>query len=306
MSQIMTFSFAPHEIWIMVIGAVVCSSCGLLGCFLILKRQAMMSDAISHAVLPGIVIAVMITGHLNSYWVLLGAGLVGICTPILTDLLRHSKTLHEDSSMGIVFTALFALGVVLINSMGNIDLDPDCILFGEIAMAPFDMLTIQIAGEPWTLGPHAFVVSLVVLLLNLIVVGLFYKEIKLTIFDPGLADTMGLHPYFIHYLIMAMVAITTISAFESVGAVLVVATFIAPGATAYLLTDRLGIMLVLAILHGILSSVLGYCMTIALGGNISIAGSICVVAGGLFMLAFVFSPRHGLIVKWRLAIQAKK
>ncbi len=300
------FSLASYEIWIMIIASLVCCSCALLGCFLVLKRQALMADAISHAVLPGIVLAVILTGKLNSIWVIAGAAIVGILTPVLSDLLHSSRTLQEDSSMGIVFTTLFAIGVVLVTQVGNIDLDPDCILYGEIATAPFDTWIIEDSSNSnfsLNMGPISFWILLGIFLINLCIVLIFYKEFKLTTFDPNLANSMGFSSKVMNYLLMTMVTITTVAAFESVGAILVVAMFIAPAATAYLCTDSLAIMLVLAIFFGILSAVSGYGTTMLFDGDISIAGAISVIAGLFFAAMFLFSPKYGLITK---IIQQKK
>ena len=289
--------FQDFEIWIVIIGALACSSAGLIGCFLILRRMALMGDAISHAVLPGIVIAVMITGEISSWPVLFGAGLVGVLTPYLVDSLKSTGRVYEDASIGIVFTMLFSLGVILIANMGNVHLDVECVLYGEIATAPFDTWILA-SGQK--LGPRAVWILGGVFLLNVAFIVLFFKELKVCTFDPGLAEAMGLHPKRIHYMLLGMVALTTVAAFESVGSIIVVAMLIAPGAAAYLLTDRLGVMLLLSVGVGVLCSVLGFTMASQMGGKISIAGSMATVAGLLFGVAFLFSPRYGVLVRfWR-------
>ena len=305
----MTFiAFASFEIWIMVIGALVCSACGILGCFLILKKLALMGDAISHAVLPGIVIAVMLSGSLNSIAIFVGAGIIGVMTPILVDTLKSSRLIDEDAAIGSVFTLLFAIGVIMVANAGNIDLDTECVLYGEIATTPFD--TWIVGGTPYEfdghtftkggtdIGPKAAWTLGIVLLINMAFIFFFYKELKISTFDPALAFAMGLKPKLIHYLLMFLVAITTIASFEAVGAIIVVAMFIAPGASAYLLTDRLSLMIFLSGILGAASSVLGYLLALALGGDVSIAGCMAVAAGGIFSICFFFSPKYGVVIRF--------
>ncbi|BBM87616.1 metal ABC transporter permease [Candidatus Uabimicrobium amorphum] len=309
-------AFASFEIWIMVIGALVCSACGILGCFLILKKLALMGDAISHAVLPGIVVAVMLSGSLNSIAIFVGAGIIGVLTPILVDSLKSSRLIDEDAAIGSVFTFLFAIGVIMVANAGNIDLDTECVLYGEIATTPFD--TWVVGGTPYEFDGHTFMKGGtdigpksawtlgIVLLINILFIFFFYKELKISTFDPALALSMGLKPKLIHYLLMFFVAITTIASFEAVGAIIVVAMFIAPGASAYLLTDRLSLMIFLSGIVGAASSVLGYMLALALGGDVSIAGCMAVAAGGIFAMCFFFSPKYGVVVRFARRYKLKK
>ncbi len=188
--------FHSYELWIMAIGILVCSSCGLIGCFLILRRLSLLGDAISHSVLPGIVIAVLITGSLNSLFIFIGAGAIGLLTPLLIDALQSSGRVHEDASVGAVFTILFAIGVIMVTNMGNIHLDTECILYGEIATTPFDLWTVSGID----MGPQPFWVLSTVFLINIAFVGLFYKELKLTSFDEALARSMGFRPRHKHIM----------------------------------------------------------------------------------------------------------
>jgi manganese/zinc/iron transport system permease protein len=283
------------EWWVIGIGILVCAAAGLIGSFLVLRKMALMGDAISHAVLPGIAIAAWWTGRVSSWPVLVGAAIVGILTPFLVDLLRKTGRLHEDASLGLVFTILFSIGVLIIANMGNkVSIDIDCVLFGEIAMTPFDRIVLSSGLD---LGPRAFWTMGVVFILNVAFIAIFYKELKISTFDPILAESMGLKPQLLHYMLLGMVSLTTIAAFESVGAIIVVGMLIAPGAAAYLLTDRLSIMLILAIIVGALCSILGYGLALGLGGKVSIAGSMATAAGILFTLAFLFSPSHGVLTR---------
>ena len=277
------------SLWIILVGVLVTGACSLLGCFLVLRRLSMVGDAISHAILPGVVLAFILTGSRASLTMVLGALAVGALTTFLIEYLSQNGV-QGDAGMGVIFTALFALGVLLVAVYGrHVDLDLDCVLYGEIAYAPFDTLWI---GER-DLGPRPVWINGGLFVLNLTMVLLFYKELKLCAFDPGVAAAVGIPVTLMHYLLMGLVAVTTVGAFESVGVILVVAMLIAPAATAYLLTDRLSIMLVLSVIDGALSSIIGYLFAFSL--DCSIAGAMGVVAGLLFAAALLFSPRHGVL-----------
>jgi manganese/zinc/iron transport system permease protein len=286
--------------WIILTGALAAGSCALVGSFLVLRKMAMLGDAISHAVLPGIAIAFFLTQSRASLPMVVGAGALGVLTAFLIETLHRRGKLQQDASIGVVFTWLFALGVILISVFaGAVDLDQDCVLYGEIAYVPLDLWT---TASGLNLGPTAVWLLGAVFLLTLIFVTLGYKELKITSFDPALAASVGISATLWHYLLMGMVSLTTVSAFESVGAILVVALLIAPPATAYMLTDRLSRMLIYAVLAGVIASVGGYFLAVWLNG--SIAGAIAVVCGIEFMLAFFFSPTHGIVFK-RLQQQAE-
>lgn len=281
------------SLWIVVIGALVGGACGLAGCFLVLRRMALLGDAISHAVLPGIAIAVLLSGSLNSWPVFVGATALGLLTAFLVQLLNKSGRVQSDAAIGVTFTALFAIGVVIVSQVQGTDLDTDCVLYGEIAWAPQDVLNV--AGRD--IGPRAFWQMSAVFALCLLVVAVFFKELKISAFDPEMATAVGINVTLMHYVLMALVSVTTVGAFESVGAILVVAMLIVPAATAYLLTDDLKLMLMLSVACGALSSALGYALTHFFVPDASIAGAMTVMAGLLFTLALLFSPRHGVVAK---------
>jgi len=221
---------------IQLIASVVAAACAIPGVFLVLRRVALMSDAISHAVLLGIVLAFFVTKDLASPWLMIAAVLTGMLTVTLVELLIHTQLVKEDAAIGLVFPMLFSLGVILIARFaGNVHLDNDAVLLGELAFAPFDRFVV--AGRDW--GPKALFVMGGILFLNALFVGVFYKELKLSTFDAGLATALGFSPALIHYALMGLVSITAVGAFDAVGSILVVALMIAPPATAYLLTDRL-------------------------------------------------------------------
>jgi len=277
---------------ILLVASLVAASCALVGTFLVLRRMALLGDAISHSVLPGIVLAFLISGERSTPAMMVGAGVLGVITVLLVETLNRTRRMASDASMGVVFPALFAIGVILVTRFASsVDLDLDCVLYGEIAYAPWDVLIL--GGRD--LGPRGLWVGGVVLAIDLaLVVGLF-KELKLSTFDPGLAATLGFSPVLLHYLLMSAVSVTVVGSFEQVGAILVVAMLIVPPATAYLLTDRLGWMMGLSVVLGIASAVGGY--GLARWWDSSIAGAIAVAAGGLFVLALLFSPRHGVVAR---------
>ncbi len=277
---------------IILAGAFVGASCALVGSFLVLRKMALLGDAISHAVLPGIVIAFLVTHSRASVPMLLGAGALGLLTVLLVELFNRSRRLREDASIGVVFPALFSLGVILISRYASqVDLDLDCVLYGEIAYAPLD--TLMFAGQ--SIGPKALWVNGSILLVDLLFVLILYKELKISTFDAGLAATLGFSPLLLHYLLMSAVSLTVVGAFESVGAILVVAMLVVPPATAYLLTERLGPMLALAATLGAVSAAAGY--GLARWWDCSIAGAMALVTGILFLLGLLFSQTHGLLAR---------
>ncbi len=278
---------------IILTGSIIAISCSILGCFLILRRMAMVGDAISHAVLPGIVIAFLLTGTRDSVWVIIGAGLLGVFTTFLIEFFHKKARLQTDAAIGVTFTWLFALGIILLSVFaGQVDLDQDCVLYGEIAYVPIDL---WISESGVVLGPRALYISGFVLIVNLFFVKIGFKQLYLTTFDPAFAATIGISVTLWHYLLMGAVSMTTVASFDSVGAILVVALLVAPAATAYLLTDKFRNMLIIAAGIGVFISAAGYYLAVYLDG--SIAGAIVTVAGILFGLAFLFSPKEGVVFK---------
>lgn len=280
------------ELTIIIVGSLVAASCALVGSFLVLRKMALLGDAISHAVLPGIALAFLITENRSPLPMVIGAGALGVFTVFCVEVLNRTKRLREDASIGVVFPALFSIGVILISRYaGQIDLDLDCVLYGEIAYAPWDTLTFR--GVE--LGPEAIWVTGAIFLFDLALVLLFYKELKITTFDPEMAASQGISPSFFHYLLMTAVSLTVVGSFESVGAILVVAMLIVPPATAYLLTESLAVMLGLAIAIGIGSASAGYAL--ARAWDASIAGTMATVSGFLFLMALLFAPRSGILAR---------
>ncbi|QQK80904.1 metal ABC transporter permease [Salicibibacter cibi] len=280
-----------YTFWILLTASLVGVTCGIIGVLLILRKLAMLSDAISHTVLLGIISAFLITQSLDGWTMFIGAAIVGLLTTVFVQML-HSAGVQSDASIGIVFTTLFAIGVILVSMFaGNVHIDVEHTIMGEIAFIPWETVDwFGIEGIPqavWMLG--------IVLVIDVILLLLFYKEFKVSTFDPELAAAIGLPVGVLHYLLMGMTSLTAVASFDAVGAILVVAMLIAPGATAYLLTERLSMMFVLSAIFGVLAAFSGY--YIAAWLDASIAGMMATMAGVLFLLAFLFSPTHGLIAK---------
>ncbi|MEM7128203.1 MAG: metal ABC transporter permease [Chloroflexota bacterium] len=278
------------QIEIQLIAAVVAAACALPGTFLILRRMAMMSDAISHTVLLGIVLAFFVVQEFGHPLLMIGAALMGILTVSLVELLNRTRLVKEDAAIGIVFPALFSIAVLLISIFArNVHLDTHMVFQGDLVFAPFERLTLF----GMDLGPRTLIVMGVILLLNLLFILLFYKELKISTFDAGLAASLGFSPVLIHYALTAMVSITAVGAFDAVGSILVVALMVVPPATAYLLTDRLDQMLYLSVGIGVLGAIGGYWLAHQVDANI--AGAMVTVIGLLFLVGLLLSPSRGLL-----------
>lgn len=278
------------QIEIQLIASLVAIACAIPGTFLVLRKMAMISDAISHSILPGIVIGFFITQDLNSPLLILLAAVTGIITVVLVEYIQKTGLVKEDTAIGLVFPALFSIGVIMIAKNANdVHLDVDAVLLGELAFAPFDRITLG----GFDIGPKSLWIIGIILLLTLLLLFAFFKELKLSTFDKGLAASLGFSPAIIHYGLMSVASVTTVGAFDAVGAILVVALMIAPAASAYLLTTNLKKMIVLAILFGVFSAISGYWVAHWL--DASIAGSITSMLGLLFLAIYLFAPLKGLI-----------
>ena len=275
--------------WILLTASLVGATCGLVGVLLILRRMAMMADAISHSVLLGIVIAYLATRELSGVHMLIGAAAAGLLTAVLVQWL-HNRGVQQEASIGIVFTTLFAIGVVLIaTKVGNAHLDVQHALMGEITFIPWETMELPLIGAV----PRAVVTLSAVLLAVLALITAFYKEWKITSFDPALAASMGIPAALMHYVFMTMISVTAVASFDAVGAIMVVAMLITPAAAAYLWTDRLSVMMGLSALFGVLSAFIGYCIAYWL--DTSISGSMAFTTGVVFLVSFLCSPKHGLL-----------
>lgn len=286
---------------IQLVGVLVATACAIPGVFLVLRRAAMVSDALSHSILFGIIIGFLIFNvDTSSPLLILTAAASGLLTVWLVEVLVHTKRLNSDAAIGLVFPVLFSIAVVIINTrLRNVHIDIDSVLLGAIEFAPINKMTL--------LGvrvPEGLVVMSVILLINVVFVSLLWKELKVSTFDAGLAAAMGFSPSLLYYGLMSVVSVTAVGAFDHVGAILVIALMVAPPATAYLLTDRLEVMLLLAILFGSLSAISGYWVARLLVVNI--AGVMASMTGVFFLLALIFAPQRGLLAQQIEAIQRRK
>ncbi|HLT34533.1 MAG TPA: metal ABC transporter permease [Aquaticitalea sp.] len=278
------------QIEIQLIASLVAVACAIPGTFLVLRKMAMISDAISHSILPGIVVGFFLTQDLNSPLLILLAAFTGVITVVLVERIQKTGLVKEDTAIGLVFPALFSIGVIMIAKNANdVHLDVDAVLLGELAFAPFDR--VFIGGTD--VGPKSLWVIGTILSITTGLLIAFFKELKISTFDAGLAASLGFSPALIHYGLMSVASVTTVGAFDAVGAILVVALMIAPAAAAYLLTTDLKKMLALAILFGVFSAISGYWFAHWL--DASIAGSITTMLGFLFLIVYLFAPSKGLI-----------
>lgn len=274
--DLMNYEFLQRALFTAIMVGILC---GVIGCFIVLRGLALMGDAISHAVLPGVAISYML--DINFFY---GAVVAGIVTSIGIGMISQNSRVKSDASIGIVFSAAFAFGVILITKAQTAK-DLENILFGNV-------LAVQ-SVDMW--------ITLIIGFIILITVFLFYKELLVSSFDPTMAKAYGLRTEMIHYLIMVLLTLATVSSIKTVGVVLVVSMLITPASTAYLLTNRLSTMVFLAGLFGALSAVIG--IYISFLYNLSTGPVIALTTTLFFVLAFVFAPQQGIL--WR-SIKTRK
>lgn len=265
-------------------------SCALLGVFLVLKNMAMVADALSHTVLLGIVLGYFIAGDLDSPILFVGAALFGVMTVYAIEYVVNKFAIQSDAATGLVFTLLFAIAIILISKYArNVHLDVDVVLSGEVVFATLN--TMEVFGIQ---VPIAFVRMFVMLVINLAFVAVTYQQLKVSIFDPVYAKSIGVAVGLLNLVLMTLVSVTTVVAFDTVGAILVISLMVAPALSAHLLSKRLSIMLLVALLYGAINSILGY--YVALHFNVSISGTIAFAGFVTFLLTLLFAP-NGLIGK---------
>jgi manganese/zinc/iron transport system permease protein len=274
------------------VGIAANVSCALVGTYLVLRRMSLLGDAISHAVLPGIVLAVILSGRVEGWPVLAAAMVLGVVTALGAQSLQGLGGVSEDASLGVVYTSLFALGVILLKVFApHSHIDVDCVLYGLIDVS--GVVPAYWLGIPW---PPALFKLLPVLLGVVLFIAIGWKELQIVSFDAPLARAIGLPAMAVHVALMGVVALVTVASFEAVGSILVVPMLIVPAATARLLVDRLSSSLVVAALAGMLAAILGYLASVVF--RTSAAGMMATVAGGQLGLAVLFSPRYGLVSRW--------
>jgi manganese/zinc/iron transport system permease protein len=271
--------------------ALLCSlACVLPGTFLMLRGVALMSDAISHAILPGIVVMFLVVKQLNSPWLLIGASCAGLATVILTECIVQTKRLKKDTAIGLVFPLFFSIGVILISLYTRtIHLDVDMVLLGELAFAPFDRFLFF----SYDLGPSALWMMGGIALCNALCIGLFYKELVLATFDQTFACVIGYHPRGIYYALMTLTSITAVGAFNVVGSIVVVALMLVPPAAAYLITQQVHTLIITSVMFAVSATLLG--CSIAQYADVSLAGSIAVANGLIFFIVLILAPGTGIL-----------
>lgn len=280
-------------VWILVMGFCVAFACGLVGNFIVVRRMALVGDAISHSLLPGIVLAFIFTSSMTIPVMLIGAMVAGVATTLLIELIHKHSRVKTDAALGIVFSLFFAIGVILINVFINqVHFDAECVLYGAIEYLPLAEW-VHLGGLEVPL-PILTMACVALLVLGLVIA--LYKELVVTSFDAGLARSLGISVGTYHYGLMAVLSVVIVCAFEAVGVILVIAMLIFPAATAALLSDRLPVMLALSVVLAALYAVGGLHLSLVLDSNI--AGAIAVVAFGVFGLVWLASPRRGLMARW--------
>ena len=286
------------DTWTAVIGALCAVSCALPGCFLLLRGMSMMGDAISHAVLPGLALAFLVTHSRTSVVMFVGAALVGLMTAVFTQWLSRFGKVDRGAAMGIVFTTLFAIGLILIRQSAHfVDLDPGCVLYGSLEVSVLD--SVVVGGLEL---PRAALTIGAVMIVNFLFIAFLFKELRICSFDPELATTLGINANVVHYLLMVVVAVTVVAAFEAVGSIIVISMLIVPPATAFLLTNSLPVMLVLSAALGVAAAFLGHLGALTVPVLLDVRGTVtsgmmAAAAGMLFVVAWLFSPREGLLVR---------
>lgn len=290
--------FAANRDLILLMASVGVA-CAIPGVFLVLRRMAMVADAISHVLLFGIVVTFLLVRDLASPWLLVGAAASGVLTVALVEALQRTKRVKADAAIGLVFPLLFSIGALLATLyFRNTHLDVDAVLLGSAVFS---------ANRPvflFGLSMPPFVPLFGLFALNALLVAAFYKELKLSTFDAGLAATLGFLPGLLHYGLMTVVSLTAVAAFDAVGPVVVVALFVVPAATAYLLTDRLAVMFVLSVVIAVASAVAGTFLAIA--ANANIAGAVATLLGAVFAVVFVVAPHRGLLAHVRRRIRQRR
>ena len=298
--DVVSFIAAPwteaweSSLWIVVMGFLVNAACGLVGSFLVLRRMALMGDAISHSLLPGITVAFLLSTSRSSGLMMMGAVGAGLLAVWLIEFIHRNTRVKPDAALGVTFTTLFSIGVILVALFADqVDLDLECVLYGEIGFVyfaeGFALLGLEVPIPVLRMAVTLF--GLLVLLL------LFFKEALVTSFDPVLATSLGIPARWVHYGLMLTLSVVIVFSFESVGAILVIAMLILPSVTGSLLSDRLAHILLMSVAFSAFYALAG--LHLATWLNCSPAGAMVVAGFLVFCLAWVFSPRRGLLAQLR-------
>ncbi len=302
------YTFVSLDMLPMMAGVLAALCCGLLGNHLVLRQQSLMGDAISHAVLPGLVIAFLIGNTRNPTIMFAGAAGSAIVTVILIQIVSKLGRVEIGAAMGVVFSVLFALGVLLLEQAAarDVDLDVSCVLYGQLEMLfwlPPRELGDWFTHETVSQIPHQIWTLLAMTAATIVFMALFFKELRITAFDPGIASAQGIHAGAMHFVLMIFVAAAAVASFEAVGSILVIAMLICPAATARMLTDRMGSQIIVSAVVAVASAAGGYMIAVHVpeslvkGGSVNAAGMMATMGGVLLVGAIVFSPTHGFVAR---------
>lgn len=253
-------------------------SCGLIGTYIMLRRMSLIGDALAHAVLPGVVVSFMVAGK-SEVALFIGAVVSGILTVLLIGFVNRNSKIKEDTSIGIIFTGAFALGILLVSQLKQVHIDLSSYLFGDVLGVSTGDITL----------------SMIIMVVIILCIVLFYKQLLLTSFDPTMAMTIGISTTLVHYMLMTLLSMSIVAGLQSVGVILIIAMLITPPATAYLLSNNLKKILLLSAMFGTISAITG--LYLSYHFNFASGASIVLVAVALFMLAFLFSPKEGVVTK---------
>lgn len=253
-------------------------SCGLIGTYIMLRRMSLIGDALAHAVLPGVVVSFMVAGKSEAA-LFIGAVVSGILTVLLIGFVNRNSKIKEDTSIGIIFTGAFALGILMVSQLKQVHIDLSSYLFGDVLGVSTGDITL----------------SMIIMFVIILCIVLFYKQLLLTSFDPTMAMTIGISTTLVHYMLMTLLSMSIVAGLQSVGVILIIAMLITPPATAYLLSNNLKKILLLSAMFGTISAITG--LYLSYHFNFASGASIVLVAVALFMLAFLFSPKEGVVTK---------
>lgn len=289
------------NISVLLIALVTSASCSILGVYLVLRKMSMIVDAISHTILLGIVLGFAMTHSLTSPLLMIGAVIIGLVTVYLIELLVKTRRMNEDAATGIIFPLLFSIAVIMISmEFSHVHLDIDMVLVGNILLSSFEQLTINGIN----LGPKMLYIMSGVLIINVVFVSVWYKELKIVSFDPLLASILGFSPFIIHYVLMGLISLTAVAAFNVMGSILVIALMIGPPISALMVTNRLHWTLLSSAIIGSINTIMGYQLAIIL--DVSVSGMIATVTLIVFLLFVSVSPKKGLIIRFIKRRQLKE
>ncbi len=286
---------------LLVISVISAFALSLPGNFIVLRKMSLLVFGLTHALVFGIAIAYVLIGDFFSPWLIISASITGLLIVIFVQFLSNLEFVNEDAALGLVYITVFALGVIIISKYAdNATFSLKSIFTGNFVLAPFDRYSLF----GYDIGPKTLWLMLIFLIINIVVITLIYKELKITSFDPEFAQMLGYKPVIINYILLSIVSLTVVGAFRSLGIIIVMALMIIPPATAYLLTNHLTRMIFISTVIAFLSSTIGF--LIAWNASLSIGGMISTVAGIIFFIVLIFSPRRGMLSDYLKLRKIKK